>query len=200
MRTATRSNTTRRSRITLFLGALCLMAITGPSGAQEKFFQLTSPTLSDNGHLTKKNAGKNPNNPNCVGENISPPLQWSNPPAGTKSYAIILHDQEGRNGLGVVHWLAYGIAASVTSLPEGAGDGKSQVFVGGSNILGQGTYFGPCPPKTHGPHHYVFTIIATSLEPTALKPGLTMSQLLEAIGKNALGATGLIGRFGHGAQ
>ena len=188
------------ARLMLVVGALCLMSFNETALAQEKYFQLTSPAFSDNGLLAKKNAGKNPNNPNCVGDNISPPLQWSNPPAGTRSYAIIVFDQEGRNGLGVVHWLAYGIDASVTSLAEGAGDGSAKNFIGGSNILGQGTYFGPCPPKNHGPHHYVFTIIATGLEPAALNPGLTMPQLLEAIGKQALGAAGLIGRFGHAPQ
>lgn len=170
----------------------------GPAAAAEgPFFQLTSTAFADNGLLAKKHAGRNPANPNCVGDNVSPPLAWSNPPDGTRSYALIVHDQEGRNGLGVVHWLAYGIDASVTALPEGAGDGSFKGLVGGKNILGQGTYFGPCPPKTHGPHHYVFTLVATDLAPDALAPGLTMPQLLEAIGSHAKAATGLIGRFGH---
>ena len=175
-----------------------MTTLSGPAAAAEgPFFQHTSTAFADNGLLAKTHAGRNPANPNCVGDNVSPPLAWSNPPAGTRSYALIVHDQEGRNGLGVVHWLAYGIDASVTALPEGAGDGSFKGLVGGKNILGQGSYFGPCPPKTHGPHHYVFTIIATDLAPDALAPGLTMPQLLEAIGSHAKGAAGLIGRFGH---
>ena len=75
---------------------------------------LTSPAFQDNGTLATKNAGNDKSNPNCVGENISPPLEWRNPPAGTKSFALILFDPEGRAGLGVVHWVAYGIPASVT--------------------------------------------------------------------------------------
>ena len=82
------------------------------------YFQLSSPAFQDNGIMPKKYAGRNPANPNCVGENISPPLQWANPPAGTKSFALIMFDQEGRFGLGVTHWLAYRIPATTMSLPE----------------------------------------------------------------------------------
>ena len=92
----------------------------------------------------------------------------------------ILYDQEGRNGLGLLHWIVYGIDASTTSLPEGAGDGERPGLVGGSNFLGKGSYYGGCPPKGTGPHHYVFTIIATDLDSTALKPGLTMQQMVDA--------------------
>ena len=175
-------------------------ATTGP-------FRLTSAAFDDNGLMARTYAGRMPNNPNGVGDNVSPPLTWANPPAGTRSFAIVMHDQEGRKGLGVVHWVAYGIAASVVSLPEGAGDGAAKpesagdgaakIYVGGSNVLGNGAYLGPCPPKTDAPHHYVFTIIATDLAPGALRPGLTMPQLLDAIGTHALGATSLVARFGH---
>ena len=163
-------------------------------------FTLSSTTFED-GKLMPKNVANNAanskNNPNCVGENVSPPLQWRNAPAATRSYAIIMYDQEGRNGLGVVHWVAYGIDASTTSLPEGAGDGKRTGLVGGSNIGGKGSYLGGCPPKATGPHHYVITLIATDLDPTALKPGLTMQQMFDAIGSHALGAAALVGRYGR---
>jgi Raf kinase inhibitor-like YbhB/YbcL family protein len=181
---------------TLVVVGLGLSASTSAS-SQQLPFQLTSPAFPDNGLMPNKHAGKNPGNPNCVGDNLSPPLQWSNPPDGTRSYALIVHDQEGRYGLGVTHWLAYGIDVSMKELPEGAGDGKFNALIGGSNILGQQTYVGPCPPKGSGLHHYVFTLVATDLEPSALKSGLTQTQLLEAIGSHAKGATGLVGRFGH---
>jgi phosphatidylethanolamine-binding protein (PEBP) family uncharacterized protein len=60
--------------------------------------------------LATKNAGNIKTNPNCIGENVSPPLAWSNVPPGTKSLALIMTDPEGRGGLGVDHWVAYGIA------------------------------------------------------------------------------------------
>jgi len=188
-------------RLSLSAGLLACLAAVWAFGdiaaAQERYFQLTSPAFADNGIMAAKYAGKNPANPNCVGEDVSPPLQWTNVPQGTRSFALIVHDQEGRNGLGVSHWLAYGIDGASTSLPEGAGADASAKLVGGRNVLGQNAYLGPCPPKGSGTHHYVFTLIATKLEPAALQAGLTQPQLLEAIGANAIAAAGLVGRFGH---
>ena len=82
-------------------------------------FTLSSSSFKDGERLAVKNAGNNKTNPNCVGENVSPPLAWANPPEGTKSYALLMFDPEGRNGLGVSHWVAYGIPASVTGFAEG---------------------------------------------------------------------------------
>ena len=167
-------------------------------GAQETHFSLSSSAFADNGMMALKYAGKNPANANCVGDNVSPPLRWVNPPNGTLSYAIVMHDQEGRLGLGVTHWVAYGIPVSTMTLAEGAaGNATMHGFINGKNSVGQSGYLGACPPKGTGPHHYVFTIIATGLEPQSMKPDLTMPQLLEEIGKNAKAATGLVGRFGH---
>ncbi len=159
-------------------------------------FALTSPAFEDNGHLARKFAGKDPSNANCVGENISPPLAWSNPPKGTKSYALVLFDPEGRAGLGVTHWVAYNIPASVTGFAEGEVSKPSEKYVGGKSTRNLGTYFGPCTPPGDW-HHYTFTLIATDLDPTALKPGMTRDELLAALGGHALGAAGLIGRFRH---
>ena len=74
-------------------------------------FTLTSPSFKDGERLATKNAGNNKSNPNCVGENISPALAWANPPEGTKSYALLMFDPEGRPPGGVSHWVAYGIPA-----------------------------------------------------------------------------------------
>jgi phosphatidylethanolamine-binding protein (PEBP) family uncharacterized protein len=98
-------------------------------GASAGTFALSSPAYQDNGPLPKKFAGNDESNPNCVGENISPPLSWSNPPKGTKSYALVLYDPEGRGGLGVVHWVAYGIPVADTGLPEGEVSHASPKFV-----------------------------------------------------------------------
>jgi phosphatidylethanolamine-binding protein (PEBP) family uncharacterized protein len=109
-------------------------------------FMLKSSAFEDNGKLGVKNAGNNKQNPNCVGENVSPPLAWSNPPAGTTSYAILMYDPEGRGGLGVVHWVAYGIPASVTGFAEGEVSKPSDQYVGGKSTPGLAYYFGPCTP------------------------------------------------------
>ena len=59
-------------------------------------FTLTSSAFKDGTLMPKKMAGANKANPNCVGENVSPALSWANPPAGTKSYALLMFDPEGR--------------------------------------------------------------------------------------------------------
>lgn len=159
-------------------------------------FALSSSAFEDGGHLAKKFAGSDKSNANCVGENVSPPLAWSSPPKGTKSYALLLYDPEGRGGLGVVHWLAYGIPVSVSGFAEGEVSKASPKFVGGKSSRNLPTYSGPCTPPGDW-HHYTFTLIATDLEPTALQPGMTREELFTALNGHALGAAGLVGRFRH---
>lgn len=160
-------------------------------------FTLSSPAFPDGGELALKNAGSDKaRNPNCVGENVSPPLQWSNAPAGTKSYALIMVDPEGRFGQGVVHWVAYGIPASVTGFAEGEVSKLSAKYVGGKSTMQQAHYSGPCTPPG-GWHHYTFTLIATDLDPKALKPGLTRAELLRDLNGHGKAVAGLIGRFRH---
>ena len=71
---------------------------------------LTSSAIADNGTLAIKNAcSDKQRSPNCVGENISPPLAWSGVQEGTKSFALLLFDPEGRAPAGVSHMVVYGI-------------------------------------------------------------------------------------------
>jgi len=132
-------------------------------------FTITSSAFKDGERLPTKMAGNNKQNPNCVGENVSPALSWSNPPAGAKSYALVMYDPEGRLGLGVVHWVAYGIPVSVTGFAEGESGKESDKYVGGQSTMKLAHYFGPCTPPGP-PHHYTFTLIATDLEPKACSP------------------------------
>src|SRR5580693_543478 len=81
-------------------------------------FSVTSSSFKDGGTLAKKYSADDPTRM-CGGQNVSPALAWSNAPEKTKSFAIFMFDPDGRTGLGVSHWVAYGIAANVTSLAEG---------------------------------------------------------------------------------
>src|SRR6476660_3202727 len=65
-------------------------------GAVAEPFAITSSSFKDGTVLDKKYVGNIKANPNCVGDNISPALSWSNPPADTKSFAILVVDPEGR--------------------------------------------------------------------------------------------------------
>jgi len=184
--------------------ALTLLALAACATTQElegppTAFRLTSPGMPDNSKLPPKAAGNFAKNPNCTGQNVSPALAWSNAPDKTRSYAIIWDDQAGRAGLGVSHAVVYGIPASTNSFAEGAlgtlSGAPAGAFVPGKNMLGM-HWLGPCSPKGNAPQHYVMTLIATTLEPNALQPGLTKAELLKALeGGKALRAASLSFRF-----
>ena len=163
-------------------------------------FALTSTTFKDGTLMPKKVANKNPANPNCVGDNVSPQLSWSGVPDGTKSFALTMVDPEGRGGLGVFHWVAYGIPANVTSFAEGEVSKDGDKFVGGKSTQGVGFYSGPCTPPNVQPHHYTFVLIATDLEAKELAPGLTKDEVTAKIvpagaPSRAKGSAGIVGLF-----
>jgi Raf kinase inhibitor-like YbhB/YbcL family protein len=159
-------------------------------------FTLSSPVFSDNGLLPLKYAGGSLCGNDSRGGNTSPPLAWSNPPSGTKSFAVVMIDPDGRRGLGSVHWVAYGIPASRTSLQEGEGGPKKMPdIVEGKNSRGTPGYTGPCGPPADAPHHYVIDVIALDLPPGALKSGLSRDELLMAIASHSLGPASLLVRY-----
>jgi Raf kinase inhibitor-like YbhB/YbcL family protein len=167
-------------------------------------FSLTSATFKDSTMMPKNaanSAANAPKNPNCVGENVSPQLSWTGVPEGTKSFAILMIDPEGRGGAGVNHWVAYGIPASVTSFAQGEVSKPSDKYVGGKSTQGVGFYSGPCTPPGTTPHHYTFVMIATDFDPKELPPGLTKDEVTAKIAPDngppvhAKGSAGLVGLF-----
>jgi Raf kinase inhibitor-like YbhB/YbcL family protein len=189
----------RRDFQNMIAGAAIILVLAPALRAADPF-KLTSTTFKDGQMMPKKVANNLSNNPNCVGENVSPQLSWSGAPDGTKSFAILMEDPEGRNGAGVHHWVAYGIAPNVTSFAEGELSKPSDKYVGGKSTQGVGYYSGPCtPPGT--PHHYTFVVIATDLDPKELPPGLTREEFLAKLAPPApapnhgKGSAGLVGLF-----
>ena len=157
-------------------------------------FTLTSTSFKDGAMMNKKHAGAPSSNPNCVGENVSPQLSWSNAPAGTKSFVLTMVDPEGRGGAGVYHWVAYGIPPDVTSFAEGEVSKESPKYVGGKSTQGVPNYSGPCtPPGT--PHHYTFVVMATDFELKELAPGLTLPELWAKLPGRGKVAAGIVGMF-----
>lgn len=121
-------------------------------------------------------------------------MAWQNAPANTKSFALIIQDPQGKNGLGVTHLVAYGIPATTqrferTALSNGKG------FVGGLNSKGSKAYVGPCPPPTLDLHYYTFTLIATDLPTTALPAGLLREELLHRLEGHALASAGMVAGY-----
>ncbi len=127
--------------------------------------------------------------------NVSPALQWRNPPAGTQSFALTIFDPAGAKGFGVVHWVQYGIPSSVMSVAEGRPSPAGSV--GGINRTGHDGYFGMCPPVGDAPHPYVVQVWALDLAPGALPPGLTRDGLLAAMKDHVLTATSIVLRYGR---
>lgn len=181
--------------------SLALLALAGCATMEPQVppaaFYLTSPQYADNAMLHPKRAGNFAKNPNCTGQNVSPALQWINAPANTRSFVLFWDDQAGRAGLGVSHAVVYGIPASVTSFAEGelAAAPVAGKFVAGRNTLGM-HWTGPCSPRGNAPQHYVLTIIASTLAPNELPPGLSRADVLKALeGGKAVRAASLVFRF-----
>jgi Raf kinase inhibitor-like YbhB/YbcL family protein len=182
-------------KIRHFLAAAAATLLVSTTAQAADLFTLSSSAFKSGTMLAKKNAGNNKQNPNCVGDNISPPLSWANPPAGTASYAFIVVDPEARGAQGVDHWIAYGIPASVTGFAEGEVSKASDKYVGGKNVANVGNYFGPCTPPNTTPHQYVFMLLATDLDPKALAPGLSRTELIEKLGGHVKGSSSIVGLF-----
>ncbi len=189
-----------------FAAAVMLVAgFAGTTANAGGIFTLKSSMFADGQIMPKEVAQSTKNmatNPNCVGDNVSPDLSWTNVPDGTKSFALLVIDLEGRGGAGVDQWVAYGIPGSLTGLPKGEGNNKpSDKYVGGKNIAGNGFYSGPCTPPNTTPHHYNFVLIATDLDPKDLAPGLTSREVQDQLASpghppsHTKGVTGLTGLF-----
>src|SRR5499427_3756607 len=181
-------------------GFLATSLLAVPAARAADVFTLTSSAVQDNGTLAIKNAcSDKQRSPNCVGENVSPPLAWSGVPEGTKSFALLLFDPEGRAPAGVSHMVVYGIPADVKGFAEGELSQPSDKFVGGKNLMGVGLYFGPGTPPNTDWHHYTWTLVATDLDPKApeLKPGMTREELAAALKDHVKGSAGLVTRFKH---
>jgi Raf kinase inhibitor-like YbhB/YbcL family protein len=174
---------------TIFAGSTAFaMAQTAAPAAP---FTLTSPKLQDGGVLDKHFSGP----ADCGGDNVSLPLQWSNAPANTKSFAVILYDFEGGRGFGVVHWVAYGIAPDVTSLAEGEGTNPSPRLTGGANMRKMATYYGPCAPATDSPHHYIYSVYALDVPKDELPGGLSRDEFLAKVKGRVLALVSLVSNF-----
>lgn len=124
----------------------------------------------------------------CEGEDLSPPLAWSAPPAGTRSLALVADDPDAPGGA-FTHWLAWGLDPSAGQLAEG-----EAAPVEGRNDFGTVGYRGPCPPRGHGPHRYFFRLYALEAE-LELAAGAGKRELERAIGTKALTLAELMGTF-----
>jgi Raf kinase inhibitor-like YbhB/YbcL family protein len=107
----------------------------------------------------------------CDGQDLSPPLAWSEAPAETRSYVLLCDDPDAPSGTWH-HWAAYDFPADLTALPQGASrDAKRLGFKQAVNDFRRIGYGGPCPPHGHGAHRYRFRLLALSIDALPLRGG-----------------------------
>ncbi|AHE67172.1 YbhB/YbcL family Raf kinase inhibitor-like protein [Legionella oakridgensis] len=142
---------------------------------------ISSPAFAPNARI--------PSQYTCDGSDISPPLSWKNPPAGTKSYALIMEDPDAPSGIWD-HWILFNIPANQqglsanTEIPAGA--------MIGLNSWGNTKYQGPCPPS--GTHHYYFKLYALDTV-LSLNSSANKQDVINAMQDHILAEDVLIGLY-----
>ncbi|GAB7044231.1 MULTISPECIES: YbhB/YbcL family Raf kinase inhibitor-like protein [Catenuloplanes] len=129
-------------------------------------FTVTSTTVTDGGTLGAAQMSGLFGVPG--GKDVSPQLSWAGAPEATRSYAVTVYDPDAPTGSGFWHWAVADIPASVTDLPEGAGDdtgsGLPQPAFQLPNDARLARFVGAAPPAGHGPHRYVIVVHALAVD------------------------------------
>lgn len=153
---------------------------------------LTSPAFAHNGAIPKQYT--------CEGTDTSPPLTWSDAPAGTKSLALIVDDPDAPDPrapkMTWVHWVIHNIPADVQTLAEDAARvGMPPGAMQGLNDWKRAGYGGPCPPI--GRHRYFHKLYALDTVLRGLNQP-TKAQLLQALKGHVLAEAELVGTYEKG--
>jgi Raf kinase inhibitor-like YbhB/YbcL family protein len=170
----------------LLAASVCGLAIAQPA------FKVTSPTVQDGQPLAIEQVF---NGMGCEGGNVSPQLDWSNAPEGTKSFAVTMFDPDVPSGSGWWHWLIYDIPANLEGLPADiameAPDGMKQ----GPNDAGYRVYGGACPPEGYGAHHYEITVFALGVDELPVPPDASAALIGVMLNMNALGKASITATY-----
>jgi len=153
-------------------------------------FTLTSPAFEHGASIPEKHRGR------LRGPNISPALNWTQPPAGAVELVLIAQDPDVPFGKPATHALAVGIDPSLNGIPENALANPSPV-VGirhGKGPFGRRGWAGPLPPRSHGPHTYAFQLFALG-QALGLPASFTLDDLIAAIKGHAIGRARLDGTY-----
>jgi Raf kinase inhibitor-like YbhB/YbcL family protein len=150
-------------------------------GMAEGRLVVKSPAFAQGQGIPKKHTGE--------GEDVSPALEWSGAPEGTKQFAVVCDDPDAPRPEPWVHWVAWGIPGDAAGLEEGV-SGLEE----GNTSWGAPGYRGPMPPPGHGVHRYFFKVYA--LDATLdLAPGATKDELLAAVKGHVLAEGELVGTY-----
>lgn len=151
-------------------------------GLNIKDLKVSSPAFAWGAPIPKKHTTE--------GEDVSPALEISGVPDGTRSLAVICHDPDAPLLHGFTHWVVYAIPPDVTSIPEGGGSAYAE----GQTNFGKTGYGGPAPPPGHGTHHYYFWVYALD-EEIGAAPTLTRAELLDRMEGHVIEQNRLIGTY-----
>ncbi len=147
-------------------------------------FRLFSSAFAEGGWIPELHS--------CQGADISPSLEWSDAPAETKSFALIVEDPDAPAGVWT-HWVLFDIGPKIPGLAQAFRPGS--LGVSGTNDFGKPGYGGPCPPKGHGPHRYFFRLSALNVPTVGLAAGAKRADVLEAMKGHVLAEAQYMGRF-----
>ena len=125
----------------------------------------------------------------CDGAGRVPALHWSEPPTGTKTFALVVDDPDAPGGT-FSHWGVFDIPASERSIGGGRQSGTEV-----ANDFGKPGYGGPCPPPGRGPHHYHFKLFALDTGELGLSPSAKVADVEKAARRNAIAAGELVGTY-----
>lgn len=173
--------------------ALCLaMAACANAGAWE----LTSADIGNGQHLKAEQVYQGFG---CSGANLSPQLEWTAPPAGTKSLAITVYDPDAPTGSGWWHWSVYDLPAATRSLGSGAGR-SGQLPAGakhGRNDYGGYDFGGACPPPGDTAHRYVVTVHALKVDRLEVPADASPALIGFMLNAHRLDSATLTARYGR---
>jgi Raf kinase inhibitor-like YbhB/YbcL family protein len=137
----------------------------------------------------------------CGGDNVSPALEWKNPPPGTQSFAITMYDPDAPTGSGWWHWVVLDLPADLRRLEAGAGAQGDRKLPGGARHgrtdFGMSGYGGACPPKGDRPHRYVLTVHALDVESLDVGPRAMPAAVGFLINRHSLARASLIAYYGR---
>jgi len=182
------------SRLFKFVTIATAMGFAVAMTARAGRFTLTSPTIMEGGIVPSAHIY---NGFGYHGPNLSPQLDWSGAPAGTKSFAVTIYDPDAPHPGGWWHWLVFDIPADVHELPEGAGSGGA-LPAGAIQSLtdfGSTDYGGPAPPPGRM-HRYIFTVYALKVARLEVTSGDAPGIVDQAIRRNAIAQTSIVAKFG----
>ncbi|UTF58671.1 YbhB/YbcL family Raf kinase inhibitor-like protein [Gilvimarinus sp. DA14] len=178
--------------------AIAALVLASSGYATAESFTLSSPAVTDGGTLTSAQVF---NGFGCSGENVSPALNWSGAPEGTKSYALTVYDPDAPTGSGWWHWQVINIPAEVSAIPAGAGteagDKMPRGARQGPSDYGVKAFGGACPPEGDEPHRYEFTLYALGTETLQVPENASAALIGFMINANKIGEASFTAMYGR---